>query len=174
MPKAVDIQRTEQQKNGSPVTKTATISADGPATVNMGEPGRCPAWLRVDHLLGEWGIPAGSPAGREQFAGHMEARRRAEGAGDYAPQGWCLGSEAFREELLMAVTHLASPAHAGEELRQSAEAKAQRILQEELAHLGWGAQALVLVVQPNLPTTSGCTGTGLERQIARAIVGELA
>src|ERR1700758_2870934 len=49
------------------------------------EPACRPAWLRVDRVLGEWGIPADSPAGREQFAGHMEARRWAEGVGDYEP-----------------------------------------------------------------------------------------
>ena len=55
------------------------------------EPAQRPAWLRVDRLLGEWGIPKDSAAGREQFAGQMEARRRAEGVGDYEPQGWGLG-----------------------------------------------------------------------------------
>jgi len=61
------------------------------------EPAGRPAWLRVDRLLGEWGIPKDSPAGREQFAGRMEARRRAEDSGGYEPEGWCLGSEEFRQ-----------------------------------------------------------------------------
>jgi len=42
------------------------------------EPAARPAWLRVDRLLGEWGIPKDSQAGREQFAAQVEARRRAE------------------------------------------------------------------------------------------------
>ena len=41
--------------------------------------------------------------------------------GDYEPQGWYLG---------------------GEEIRQSALAKAQRIAEEELSVLGWSAQDL--------------------------------
>ena len=41
-----------------------------------------PVWLRVDSLLGEWGIPMDTPAGRAEFAGCVEARRRAEGNGD--------------------------------------------------------------------------------------------
>jgi hypothetical protein len=74
-------------------------------------------------------IPKDSVAGREQFTGLMEARRRTEGAGEYAPQGWCLGSEEFRQELLAQVSQLASPRHAGEEIRESALAKANRITQ---------------------------------------------
>jgi hypothetical protein len=81
------------------------------------EPARRPAWLRVDRLFGEWGIPLDSPAGREQFAGQMEARRRAEGTGEFEPKGWCLGSEEFRQELLAQVSRLASSRHAGEEIR---------------------------------------------------------
>jgi len=96
-----------------------------------------PTWLRVDRLLGEWGIPTDSAAGREQFAGHMEVRRRAEGAGEYEPQAWCLGSDEFREELLAQVNQLASPSHTGEEVRQSAEAKAEWIIEEELRLVGW-------------------------------------
>src|SRR4029434_9461901 len=46
-----------------------------------------PAWLRVDRVLGEWGIAKDSPAGLQEFAGLMEARRRAEGDGEYEPRG---------------------------------------------------------------------------------------
>jgi putative transposase len=106
------------------------------------EPAKRPAWLRVDRLLGEWGIPKDSAAGREQFAGLVEARRRAEGAGEYVPRGWCLGSEEFRQELLAQVSELATSQDGGEEIRQSALAKAERIAQEELRALGWGPQDL--------------------------------
>ena len=41
-----------------------------------------------------------SATGRQEFAGRVEARRRGEGVGEYEPNGWCLGSEEFREELL--------------------------------------------------------------------------
>jgi len=106
------------------------------------KPENRPLWLRVDRLFGEWGIPKDSVAGREQFAGLMEARRRAEGTGEYQPEGWCLGSEEFQQELLAQVSQLASPRHAGEEIRQSALAKANRITQEELNSLGWTLQDL--------------------------------
>ena len=106
------------------------------------EPSKRPAWLRVDRLLGEWGIPKDSPAGRQEFGGRMETRRRAEGTGDYEPKGWCLGSERFRQELLAQVGELATPQDGGEEIRQSALAKAQRIAQEELDALGWSLMEL--------------------------------
>jgi REP-associated tyrosine transposase len=107
------------------------------------EPARRPAWLRVDRVLGEWGIPMDSPAGRQEFAGRMEARRRAEGAGEYEPAGWYLGSEEFRQELLEQVNHQAGPRHIGEGIRQSAQAKALRIIREELEALGWHADELI-------------------------------
>src|SRR5439155_17203400 len=48
----------------------------------------------------------------------------------------------FRQELLTQVIELASPKHAGEEIRQSAFAKAERIAQEELQHLKWSLENL--------------------------------
>jgi hypothetical protein len=104
------------------------------------------AWCLMSnhfHLVrGEWGIPRDSQAGREEFAGRMEARRQAEGTGEYEPRGWCLGSEEFRRELLAQVSEMATPKDGGEEVRQSALAKAQRIAQEELGALGWAAPDL--------------------------------
>jgi REP element-mobilizing transposase RayT len=98
-----------------------------------------PGWLRVDRLLGEWGIPMDTLAGREQFARRVEARRRAEIQGDFEPpaRGWCAGSERFRQELLAQVQALAGPKHRGEEMRESALAKAERMVQAEVAALGW-------------------------------------
>jgi len=103
-----------------------------------------PGWLRVDRLLGEWGIPKDSPSGRGQFALRMEARRQAEAQPDYDPykQGWCLGSEEFRQELLAQVGESASPQHRAREIQESDLAKAERILGEELQRLGWSAGQL--------------------------------
>ena len=70
-----------------------------------------PAWLRMDRLLGEWGIPRDTAAGRREFEKRMEWRRR-EGAGqEFKPleRGWCLGSEQFRRELLEQVSTPAGP-----------------------------------------------------------------
>ena len=106
------------------------------------EASKRPRWLRVDRLLGEWGIPRDSQAGREELAGRMEARRRAEGTGEYRPWGWCLGGEEFRQELLAQVSERAAPQDGGEEVRQSARAKAQRIAHEELDALDWATPDL--------------------------------
>ena len=112
--------------------------------VYLQEPSSRPAWLRIDRLLGEWGIPKDSPAGREQFALRMEARRQAEEYPDYDPyhHGWCLGSEEFRQELLEQVGQLAGPAHRGPDIRESAVAKAERIVRDELQRLRWTTQQL--------------------------------
>src|SRR5204862_7782740 len=100
---------------------------------------RRPVWLWVDRLLGEWGILNDSPAGRKQLSGLMEARRRGEGSGEYEPQGWCLGSDEFRRELLAQVDAQAGPTHTDPEVSEAAEAKAERIIEEELSRLGWSA-----------------------------------
>ncbi len=52
-------------------------------------------------------------------------------------RGWCLGGDAFRKELLAQMAEQAGTSHYGEELRESAEEKAQRIVAEEMKRLGW-------------------------------------
>src|SRR6266567_3475 len=60
--------------------------------------------------------------GREEFKGIV--------------RGWCLGSEAFRVELLAQV-HEKRGDHYGSELRESDEARAEGLLQEELKGRSW-------------------------------------
>jgi hypothetical protein len=96
-------------------------------------------WLRVDRLLGEMGIPKDSAAGRKEFERRMELRRW-EGQPEQwkaVRRGWCLGDEAFRKELLALMAEKAGASHYGEELRESAQEKAQRIVDEEMRKLGW-------------------------------------
>ena len=102
-------------------------------------PEQRPAWLRVDRLLGEKGIPLDSAAGREQFAKETERRRAEEAADDYRGirRGWFLGSEAFRQELLAVATERVGASHYGEDRRETEIAKAERIVSEELARLAW-------------------------------------
>jgi putative transposase len=104
------------------------------------EPAQRPAWLRTDRLLGEWGIPMDTTAGREQFAARLEARRRAEeaqGVEPPPPRGWCVGSEQFRQELLDQMTRLPDHQYGGPEWQETCERKAERILAEELRQRGW-------------------------------------
>ncbi len=59
--------------------------------------GKRPVWLRVDRLLGEWGIPKDSPAGRRAFATGM-AGRRTEDLGETCrriERGRFVGNEEF-------------------------------------------------------------------------------
>ena len=104
-----------------------------------------PEWIRVDRLLGEHGIGADTPAGRQEFERRMEARRTQETDGaEWAAvrRGWCLGSDAFKKEMLGRIEGRLGEHHAGELRRESAEAKADRIIGEELQRLGWAAAEL--------------------------------
>ena len=56
--------------------------------------------------------------------------------------GWCLGGEHFRRELLAAVNGKRSQWHYGEELQESAEAKAERLRAAELGRTGWREEDL--------------------------------
>jgi len=107
-------------------------------------PERRPPWVRTDRLLGEWGIPTDSPAGREQFAVRMEARRTAELTGDFQemPRGWCLGSEEFRQELLLQMTTMQGSKFAGPEWKETGQKKAEGIVAEELQRRGWSNAVL--------------------------------
>lgn len=106
----------------------------------LAAPPHRPAWLRVDRLLGEHGIGRDTAAGRQEFEQRMEARRAA--AGDPAEwqtmrRGWCLGPAQFKANLLERLEGKLGEHHAGELKRESAEAKAERIIQQELKRLRW-------------------------------------
>ena len=91
-----------------------------------------PVWLRVDRLLGEWRIPWDMPGAGKQFAAVMEARRQGELEQEFKPlaRGWCLGSKQFRADMLKYIEEQKGKWHCGKELRESAEAKAERLIGE--------------------------------------------
>ena len=101
-------------------------------------------WLRVERLLGEWGIPKDSAAGRAHFELMMEPRRAAEDPGQLKKirRGWCYGSEELRAELLGQMEKSFGLHHDGGERQESAEAKARRLLAEELGRRGWSQEDL--------------------------------
>jgi hypothetical protein len=74
----------------------------------------------------------------------MELRRAAEDGDEFKAlaRGWCLGSTAFRAELLAQMGEKAGAEHFGEEIRESAEAKADRLVLAELKELDWGPEEL--------------------------------
>ena len=103
-----------------------------------------PVWLQVRRLLGEKGIPEDSRAGRQQFARLTEERRRADLSKEFKPveRGWCLGSEEFRQELLAVAAGWLRATHYGAERRETQEAAACGLLQEEMGRLGWDKAVL--------------------------------
>ena len=107
-------------------------------------PGKRPAWLRVDRLLGEWHIPQDTPAGRRAFAAGMEARRADDMAetGRRIERGWFVGSEEFRQELLAQVAQAPGASHFGESVQEAVAVQAERLIQERLKALGWREQDL--------------------------------
>jgi hypothetical protein len=102
-------------------------------------PSKRPAWLRVDRLLGEYGVPKVSPAGLRRLEQTLEARRGAEEGEEFKPirRGWCLGEETFRQELLAQMSERLGAEHYGEERAQTAEAMAEQIIAEELKRRRW-------------------------------------
>ena len=99
-----------------------------------------PGWIRVDRLLAEHGIRRDTAAGRQEFERRMEARRLEGVAAESLTalrRGWCLGSEAFRQEKLEQMEGELGEHHAGELRLESGEAKAERLVGQELKRLGW-------------------------------------
>ncbi len=107
--------------------------------------GQRPAWLRVDRLLGEQGIPKDSAAGRKEFERQMERRRREELGPEFKPveRGWCLGSDQFRAELLAAAGERVGSSHYGAERQEAGEARAERLVRTGLQKLGWAEKELL-------------------------------
>jgi len=104
----------------------------------LGPPSRRPAWLRMDRLLGECGIRRDDRKGRVELQRIMEQRRQ-EKPEDLKKlrRGWCWGGADFRETLLAMLGEEAGEHHYGEEIRESAGAKAERVVGEGLKRAGW-------------------------------------
>jgi len=108
-------------------------------------PARRLPWLRVDQLLGEMRISQDTAAGRRDFERQMELRRRQEDPEQWKElrRGWCWGAETFRQELLAQMEEKMGQEHYGAERHQTAVAKAERIVEEEMKRLGWRKADLV-------------------------------
>jgi putative transposase len=105
----------------------------------VGPPRQRPAWLRVDRLLGEWGIPKDSPAGRRALAAGLEGRRT-EDLGETnrrIERGWFVGDAEFRRELLEQVTQAPGANHYGAIVQEAVAARAERLVTDRLKALHW-------------------------------------
>ena len=76
---------------------------------------------------------------------HLEMRRKQDLAQEFQElrHGWFFGGESFRAELLARMGSMPAANHIGPELHQSAEAKAERLVERELARIEWSEQDLI-------------------------------
>ena len=102
-------------------------------------PGQRPAWLRVGRLLGEWGIPKDSAAGRRAMAQGLERRRTEDTRDEFRriERGWCLGDKEFARELLEEVFQPPGTSHYGEVVQEAVEVRAERLVSARLKAMGW-------------------------------------
>jgi putative transposase len=93
-----------------------------------------PSWLRIDRLLGEWGLRWDRPGAGRRFSALMEARREGELEEEFKPisTDWCLGSEQFRADMLEYIERQRGKWHYGSELGQSSQAKAEKLIAQAL------------------------------------------
>ncbi len=94
--------------------------------------------------MGEWNVRMDSAAGRRELEAAMEQRKEQEqeqvkesGEWKRLRRDWCWGTKEFRDELLGLIEQRQGPQHYGEELRESEEQKAGRLIKEMLNKLGW-------------------------------------
>lgn len=92
-------------------------------------------WLRVDRVLGEWGVQQDNVAGRRHLEQGMEHGRKLEMSRENSDwkklrRGWCWGPKGFREELLEWIGEKRGQQHYGEQ-------KAERLVGELLRKAGW-------------------------------------
>jgi len=111
----------------------------------LATPNHRPGWMRVDRLLGEHGIAGDTAAGREELERRLAAQRLAETDAEglaVLRRAWCYGGEGFKRQMLERLAGKLGEHHAGDLRRASAAARAERIIGEELARLGWGQEEL--------------------------------
>jgi hypothetical protein len=72
----------------------------------------------------------------------MERRRQEELEQEFKAieQGWCLGGEAFRKELLEQVSVRPGPSHFGPAVQEAAQVQAERLTVAALKRIGWTEQ----------------------------------
>jgi hypothetical protein len=96
--------------------------------------------MRVDRLLGEHGLQEDSAQTRQEFERRMEAARLQSGDEESLRalrRGWCLGSPEFKQQKLEEIDGQVGEHHLGSLRLETAEARAERIIGQELCRLGW-------------------------------------
>ena len=106
----------------------------------LAAPEHRPKWMRVDRLLGEHGLAQDTAEARRQFERCLEARRLEppdEERLRALRRGWCLGTEGFKQEMLERAEGQLGEHRFGALRQESAQAKAERIIGQELGRRGW-------------------------------------
>jgi len=108
-------------------------------------PGRRPAWLRVDRLLGEHGIQEDSAEGRMEFQRRMEQRRREGEAPEMLAalrRGWRLGASDFLQRLTEKLGRRGQPHELASQRGETDQERAEQIIREALKELNWTEEDL--------------------------------
>jgi REP element-mobilizing transposase RayT len=110
------------------------------------DPRKRPPWLRVDRLLGEYGVQADNPAGRRRFLAATEARRQSRrGVGkqrDLFWRKWRLGADDFAEFLASKLARGGEPDESPPAREELDAVRAERLVREALKAEGWSEQDL--------------------------------
>ena len=98
-----------------------------------------PVWLRTDRLMGEHGLWTDRARNRREFSRRMESLRQEANHPQLQPirRGWKLGGEDFLDWILDKIEVPTKEAHPGRERDETEQAKAWRIVQQELKRRGW-------------------------------------
>ncbi len=103
-----------------------------------------PDWLRIDRVLGEHGVRVDSPKGRREFSRRMQ--QLCLSAKVIKPvsllRGWKIGGEDFADWLAEKLARRGRKGERASERRETDEALAERLVQENLQKLGWGGKDL--------------------------------
>jgi putative transposase len=103
-----------------------------------------PKWLRVDRVLGEHGVFEDGARARREFARRMETLRRHEDEEfrKLLHRGWRLGAQDFLERLQERITAPLSDNHDREQVAETMQARAARLLAQELTRHKLNPEAL--------------------------------
>jgi REP element-mobilizing transposase RayT len=104
------------------------------------------SWMRCDRLLGEHGLRKESRRNRLEFGRRTEARRIENNTNEAEAirRGWRYGAEDFLARLLDKLAKAPTEHHRAKERNETDTEKAERILRESLAALGWRRKDLRL------------------------------
>jgi hypothetical protein len=100
--------------------------------------------MRVDRLLGEYHRAHDGASGRRRLRAALEQRRGAAKGDEFQAirRGWFFGEEESKRELLARMPEKTGPSYYGEAVQEGAEAKAERVVREELKRRKWGEDKL--------------------------------